>query len=329
MPNPALGLTTALATAVESTYGTPLAPDRFLEFESETLERKQEVLSSNALRSGTPRLHRGSRRVTSARWGEGQITCEAVTNGLGRLLNHALGGTSTITQQGVTAAWLQTHSLGSTLGKYLTVQKQFRDEANAVVQQFTFEGTKITDLEMKCAKKGKLMLSFGCDAEDVNVATAAATPAYTATNVFHFAQGALTVGGTAVALVSDFSTKFDRKMATDRFFLGNAGLKKEPLLNDFPEVTGTLTAEFDDKATYFDRFAADTPVALVMTFTGAIISGSFNELFRITIPEIRFTGETPKAGGPGLIMQNASFEGCDDGTNAGIKVEYQSTDLAV
>lgn len=328
MPN-AIGLTTAIMTGVETTYGTPVVTDRGMEFISEGLERKNEVLASNSLRSGVPNLRRGARRVVTARWGEGPLTIEGVTNGLGRIFSHALGGTSTIAQQGATTAYLQTHSLGSVLGKSLTIQKQLRDESNAVVSAFTFHGCKLPKIEFSIDKKGKLMITLNVDSEDVDTTTAASAPTYPAAKTFHYRQGALTMDAVAVATVQQATFGIDRKMDTDRFHLGNAGVKAEPLTNDFPDVTGTLNAEFQD-LTLYNKFANDTAASLVLTFTGDVISGAFNEFLRITVPEVRFTGETPKVGGPGLVMNNAPFEGqANAAGEAGIKVELQSTDTAI
>jgi hypothetical protein len=324
----AVGLTTRLCTGVETTYGTPVTPDRFLEFDSEGLERKNEIIRSNALGSGSVNLRRGSRSVVSARWGEGSIDMEVVTNGMGRLFRQFMGGTPTIVQQGGTAAWLQTHTLGSLLDKSLTIQKQLRDEADAVVGKFTFHGCKFPSAEFKIDKKGKLMLSLAVDAEDVDTSTAAASPSLTATKVFHYQQGALSIGGVAAAAVQTANIKVDRKMDTDRYHLGNAGVKAQPLINDFPEITGALSAEFA-ATTYYDLFAADTPVALGLTFTGDVISGAYSEVLTIVIPEIRLTGETPKVGGPGLVIANHPFEAQWDGSSANMVVTYQSTDTAI
>jgi hypothetical protein len=305
----AVGLTTALMTSPnETAYGTPAVCDRGLEFDSESLERKNEIIPSQALRSGAVNLRRGSRRVVSARWGEGSITCEVVTNGMGRLFQNALGGTSTNTMV-ETGVNIQTHSLGSSLGKSLTIQKQLRDESNAVVSPFTFHGCKFPS-------------------EDVDTTTAAATPVYTSTKTFHYRQGTLKIDGAAFALVQSASVKFDRKLDTDRFHLGNAGVKAEPLVNDFPDVTGTLSAEFAN-TTLYAKFTEDTAAALILEFVGGIIGTVSQETFRITVPEIRLTGETPKVGGPGLVVLNHPFEGQYNGVDAGMKVEYITTDATL
>lgn len=324
-----VGLTTRLCIGVESTYGTVnLASPQFIEFDSESLEAKFERIRSNALGSGNLQGRRGSRSVETARWGEGSIDMEVTKNGMGKLVRNAIGGTPTIAQQGATTAWLQTHSLGSVLGKSLSIQKQNRDESDVVVKQETFHGCKFPSVEFKLDKKGKLMLSVSVDAEDVDTSTAVATPALTATSVFHARQAAVTVNGVAGSLIEALSVKFDRALDTDRYHAGNAGVKAEPLINDFPTVTGSITTEFA-ASTYYDLFVADTPVPFVVTFTGSVISGAFNELFRITIPEIRFTGESPKTSGPGLTKLTMPFEAQWNGVDALIKVEIQSTDTAI
>jgi hypothetical protein len=328
MPGSAVGLTTALVTSPnETTYGTPAVCDRGLEFDSESLERKNEIMPSQALRSGTVNLRRGSRRVVSARWGEGSITCEVVTNGMGRLFQNALGGTSTnaVIETGFN---IQTHSLGSSLGKSLTIQKQLRDESNAIVSPFTFHGCKFPSVEFAIDKKGKLMMTVTVDAEDVDTTTAAASPVYTATRTYHYRQGTLKIDGAAFGLVQSASVKFDRKLDTDRFHLGNAGVKAEPLVNDFPDVTGTLSAEFASTALYA-KFTEDTPAALILEFEGDTVGTITRETFRITVPEIRLTGETPKVGGPGLVVLNHPFEGQYNGVDPGMKVEYITTDATL
>lgn len=325
----AVGLTTRLCTGVESTYGTvDLTSPRFLEFDSESLERKNEIMRSNALGSGSLHLRRGSRSVVAARQVAGDITMEVVTNGMGRLIRNLLGGTPTIAQQGGTTAYLQTHTLGSLLGKSLTIQKQLRDESDVVVAAFTHHGCKFVSGDFKIDKKGKLMLTLTVDGEDVDTVTAAASPSLTPTKVFHFRQGSLTIGGVAAATVQSANVKVDRKLDTDRFFLGNTGVKKEPLVNDFPDVTGALSAEFTD-LTYYNLFANDTAAALVLDFTGDVISGIYNEKLTITVPEIRLTGEAPKVGGPGLVIVNHPWEAQWDGSSADLTLAYTSTDTAI
>lgn len=335
----AVGLHTVLMTKPEVTFGTPLTVDRAFEINSESLDRKNNVIPSDALRGGTRNLRRGSRRVVASHEGMGDITMQVVTNGMGRWFQQALGGTSVIAQIGGTAAWLQTHTMGSLAGVSQTIQKQVRDQANAVVGTFTFPGSKTATMELALAKKGVLLATFGINSKDVVDTTAAASPTYGSTHVFHFAQGQLTLGGTAsgglvsggsvAAGISDFNVKLDNHLSLDEYFLGNTGTKSEPLEDDYPTIDGKFTARFSDPATLYDVFAADTALGLNLSFQGALIGGGNYETLIISIPEIRLTGEMPKAGGPKVIDVNIPFEAQYDGANVGMRVDYQSSDVSI
>ena len=323
------GLGASIGVKAETVFGTPVVVDRFYEFLSEGLEKQNNIAQSNGLRAATtPNLRRGTRRAITSKAGSGGTSFEVARTGFGLLFNHMLGGTSTVVQQGVTTAWLQTHSLGDLGGKSLTVQKGV-PQTDGTVKPFTFHGCKVSDWEFSIAPDEILQLGVTFDAEDVDTATTLATPSYSATKVFHFAQGALTVGGTAVAAVTNASVAGNNNLKTDRFYLGSAGLKKEPLQSGYPEVTGSLDAEFVSQATFYDLHAADTAAALTLTFTGDVISGAYSEYVKITVPEVHFTGDTPKVGGPEVVVQNVEWEAAFDGTNAGVKIEYMSTDVAV
>lgn len=325
----AVGLQTSIGTAEEVTYGTVVTPNRWFEFLDESLERKNKILTSRGLRSGTRNLQRGSRRVLSARSGVGNLKMEVATTGFGRWFKHLLGGTPTVAQQGGTTAYLHIYSMGDLQGKSQTLQKVLRDSSGTEVEAFTFEGVKTLEGEFSISVDKILELALALDAEDVQTATATAAASYGTTSLFHFAQGTLKVGGSSVANVTDSSVKVVNPLNTDRYYLGSSGLKKEPVDNDFPSVTGSITAEFDNPATLYDRFVADSAAELILEFVGPTISGIYTQLLRITVPEVHFLGETPKVSGPQVIVSGVPFEGAFDGTNPGVKVEYQTTDTAV
>lgn len=322
------GLHTVFGCAEEVTYGTVVAPDRFYEITSETLDRRNRTINSNGLRSGARNLKRGSRRVLSARDGGGDVNFEVATTGFGRLFKHMLGGTPSVVQQGGTAAYLHTYQMGS-LPTGLTLQKQIRDANDTAVQQFTFHGSKVLSWEFGISVDQLLLLKLTFDSEDVDTSTGAAAASYGTTKLFNFKQGVLKVAGSSVAAVTNASVAGSNNLKTDRFYLGSAGVKAEPIDSDFPTVSGSLAAEFSSAATFYDRFAADSAAALVLEFDGDNIASTYDEILRITVPEVRFTGEAPKVSGPDVVVQNVPFEGLYDGSNAGVKIEYQTTDTAV
>lgn len=315
----------------ETTWNTPVVVNRFHEILSESLTRNQETLTSNGMIGGSGtarRLRRGSRRAQTTRDGIGSVTMEVPTIGFGRLVRHALGGTPTIVQQGATTAYLQTHTMG-VLPPGLTLQKQIRDEADAEVESFTFSGARVVSVNFSIGVGGILQAEIAFDAADVVTATAAAAVSLGNVKIFHWKQGTLRVGGATVALVSQANAQVTNPLKTDRHHLGSSGVKKQQLPNDFPTVGGSLSAEFDSPATFYDRFTGDTPAALILEFLGDTIAAPYVETFRITIPEVRFTGGMPTVSGPDVIVTDVGYQGFWNGSSADVTVEIMSTDTAI
>ncbi len=328
----AVGRQIVIATGVETTWNTPVTVNRFYEvLAGESLERKQEQIQSNAMIGGggaSRHARRGSRRVTTTREGVGSIPFEVATVGFGRQFNQLMGGTPTIAQQGGTTAYLHTYAMGDLVGKSQTIQKQLRDSSDAEVESFTFSGAKVMGGEFSIDVGGILTYTPEFNAADVVTNVAAAAVSLTTPKLFHYKQTAITVAGVAATLVNSCSIKFTNPSKTDRYHLGSAGVKKEQVANDFAVIEGTINAEFDAPATFYDRYVADTPVALVLEFVGDLIASTYYETFRITIPEVRFGGDTPKASSPDLIMQDVPFAGYWDGSAADATITYMTTDTA-
>lgn len=314
----AVGSNTCLATGVESTYGTPVAMTRWFEFLNESLERRNNVITSEGIRCGGARnLRRGSRRVISSRDGGGSVTMEVATTGFGRWFHHLMGATPVITGSG---PYTHVYALGDLAGKSMTIQKVLRDSASAEVEAFNFHGCKLLSGEFSISVGQILQLAVGIDAEDVDTTTAGAAASYTNPTLFNFMGGTLNVAGAPVASVTDASITINNNLKTDRYYLGSAGLKAEPIDNELPTVEGSLSAEFISPATFYDRFAADTAATLSLVF----VSGT--STLTIAVPEVRFTGGTPTVGGPDIVVANVPFEGQYDGTNPGMTITYVTAD---
>lgn len=135
-------------------------------------------------------------------------------------------------------------------------------------------------------------------------------------------------GGTLAANVKSAEIQYTFKFAEDRYFLGANGFKGEPIENDFRDIAGTLEVEFLNSEAMYAAFAADTPTALELKFTGTVIgtSGSNTQLLDILIPDIFFEGEPPKVNGPGVVLLKVPFTGLDDLTNNPIQITYQTLD---
>jgi hypothetical protein len=135
--------------------------------------------------------------------------------------------------------------------------------------------------------------------------------------------------GVPIASVNDCTISGTMPMKTDRYYLGATGLKAEPVMNDYPTVSGKLNADFVAQADFYDRFAADSAAALQLTFLGQSIQAPWVETLAITVPEVRFTGDTPKLGGLDIVQLDANFEAAYDGTNPGVQFTYISPDSLI
>jgi tail tube protein len=326
------GIGGSFGFAVETTYGTYVAPTKWVESSKPELRKVKNTVQGGAMAAGRY-VQAGSMRTVTTKAGGGTIAMEVYNKRMGHLLNGLMGGTVTPTQQGGTAAYLQTHPLADPTGKFYTMQTGVPD-LGGTARPYTFLGSKITAIEFSCGIDQNLTAAITVDSRDVTEAETLAAPSYaTGVNVFHFAQSTVKLGTyaseAAITGVRKMSVKIERPSRTDRFYMGNAGLKSEPIINDYAKITGTLEADYITKADLADRFAADSSTALVWEFVGPLIAGSFFETFRIKVPMIFFDGDTPILDGPDVVTGPYPFTGQYDLTNAAATIEYISTDTAL
>jgi Phage tail tube protein len=325
----ATGLATVFGSGIESTYGTAVAITKRHAIVSEELRRAQEVLQSNAITGNLSMFRRAG--IISRRSASGPVNLEITKQNMGRWLQLMTGSSTTPVQQAATTAYLQTHAAGA-LDRKLTLQKSLRDLSGVEVKAFTYEGCICTQWEMSINVDGIPTINLTIDAEDVQTTTAStallalAEPAH---NPFNWTEASLTLAGVPASKVLSMTATGTNSQDVDGYFLGGGGTKTEPTVGDFRGLSGSLTAEFADTATIYDRFTAYSAHPLVMSFTGAIIAATHNERFTITIPEVRFSGTTPTASGPGKVTIEGPFDAWFNGTNPTYTIEYMSTDTTV
>ena len=138
----------------------------------------------------------------------------------------------------------------------------------------------------------------------------------------------MTINGSSVANIKDFTVTVGNTLKGDRFNLGGSGIKAEQVINGFRKISGKLTAEFTD-TTLLSAFLADSTTAIVVTFTGSIIALGATEKFVITIPAAKFNADTPNVAGPGVVDLSMTFEAYDDGTNQPLTILYQTADSSL
>ncbi|MFG2670852.1 phage tail tube protein [Streptomyces sp. NPDC048445] len=323
------GLGAQIGIAAETTYGTYVAPTKFVEFTKESIVLKKTTAQSAGIAAGRL-LPLSSRRVVTQRQAAGSLDMEVTTKGMGILLQTLMGTTVTPVQQAETDAYLQTHLLVDTAGKSLTIQKGVPLTTGTVTRK-NFTGCKIVSAEFSCEVGGMLTASFEIDSKDCEETSVLATASYPTMAPFHFMQMSLKTGayGTEVARdgIRKVSIKIERPMAVERFYAGASGLKAEPISNDQVKITGSIEMDYVD--TVLDNLhTSDAATSLVWDFMGAEIEPTYNERFTVKLPAIRFDEAPPSVEGFDVVKPTLSFTGLYDGTNP-LAIEYMSTDATL
>ena len=320
------GIGSQLGIAAETTFNTAVTVTRFYEFTSENLNYNKKIAVGMGLRAGG-QLPRSQRRVVTTTDVTGDIVLDLPTRGLGLLLAQAMG-TSPSAVTTTTGVYSYTFTLGDVYGRSFTAQVGVPQYGGTVTPK-TIGGAKIQNFELSVATGGIATGKFTVDGASLTTGTSLATASYpTIANLFNFAQGAITVAGSSVANIKDFTVTVANTLKGDRFNLGAAGTKAEQTINGFRKISGKMTAEFTDTV-LLNAFLADTTTAIVLTFTGATIALGQKETLSITIPAAKFDADTPNVSGPGVIDLAMSFEAYDDGTNQPLTIVYQTADSAL
>lgn len=323
--------TAAVATTTPGTgYGDSVTPSRFLEFTPpESLVRVREYISSAGIRAGR-RVERADRRIINDKGAGGSVTHEVADRGYGLLWKHAMGNVVISTPAGGTLTRDQTFILDAPEGLSLTVQKGVPRQAAGAgnVDAYTYTGGKITSFEIANAVDGLLLFTPTYDFQRERLDVALAAASYPANQrLLSFVGGQIAVGG-ANEDVMDFSLSVPRPMKTDRHYLRNSTLKKEPLENAFADIVGALATDYEGTPAY-TRFVNGDVVALTALWEGAIIETTFKYGLLITMAAVQFTGETPQVGGPDVVGQPLPFKLLDNGVDPPLQLRYRTTDLTV
>lgn len=337
------GLDAQIGFAAETTVGTAVTVTRFLEFNSESVAWKPTFVEPTGLRVGR-KFKRAARLVQSRKTVEGSVEMEWATRGMGLLVSHMLGSTGTATQISTTSAYKQIHTPGGFVGKGLTIQVG-RPEPSGTVRPHTYSGCKLTSWEFKLSDSEIATLSLEVDGWDESTATALATASFTSSEVWNFQQAVLKLGGTAsttsgemsvsggvavTTIIREISIKGDTPLATERYGLGNSGVKREQLENDTPTITGSLTAEFN-RTELYDVMKNNTTTAIELTLTGSAIpsGGGNNNTLSFIMPACKLKEAAPTVDGPDIVQMTTAFEAYDDETNAPLQIKIVSADTAI
>jgi hypothetical protein len=311
---------------VESTYKTGVTPTRWLEYMDEGLDWNKSIKQGKGLRVGSRAARSGRRVVTSAQ-GAGDVSVECVSKGMGLWWQALLGSSTSTLVSGST--WQQVHTLGDTPSP-LTIQKGLvkidPTTGAGTVDAYTFLGCLIDSWEFDFTNDDIATVKATVNAGDLSVATAYTAPSYATTpNLFHFANAsiasgtltaptttALAAGTTTIADIRGGSVSVNNSLTT-RMNIGASGRQARPTVG-LRTISGKVDVEYDS-TTFRDAVLNDTPMMLIVNYTGAALSTGVEQL-QIVLPEIKFDSELAKTNGTDLITQSMSFQVLDNLTAA-------------
>lgn len=335
----------SIGLAKETGYGIPAVVSRFPEFVEESLAWNPTFVQGAGMRVGS-RVARSNRRVLAKQSAGGDINLELGSKGLGMFLEALFGNAVSTLVPGQTGVYQQLFrpTVNSHLPSY-TVQKGIPPLNGGPATPMTFLGAVCTSGEFSAANADIVKLKTTWDAREVQTGIAYAPPSYVVGDeLFHFAQGSITIGGTqtpptvtalaaggkVAASIEDFSVTFDNKIDEGGFTLGSGGKRGRAPVVGLAEVKGKVTAEYSD-TTLRDAYLNQTPLALTLTFVAdTVIGTSSRPALQIHLPDIRLEGELPKSGGGEVVKQSIDFVVLDPTNGAApISVALVTTDTAL
>lgn len=342
------GLDAQLCVQTESPVGSlsDFSAPQFFPFESAELTFDPSYIESTGIMAGA-RFKDVNQVGIARKQASGPIKLPVMMNGFGWWMKHILGSTADPVLDG-TLAYKQIHTPGGLRGISFSAQVGKPQPSDGVVKARNYNGCKVTDWTLTYADNAGTTLDLTVDAwdETADTPTLVAASYATGNQAFNFSHvttfktggtpsttaGETTIsGGVAVpSVITQLTLSGKTALATERFGLGNAGVKKEQLEEDFAGITGAFEGEFD-ATTWETPLKAGTKVAMQIDSVGPEIESTKPYLFSVILPAVIIKKAPAPVSGPGIVKVSGEFEVYDpkmaDGTPP-IQIVIRSTDSA-
>lgn len=319
------GLAAQVGIGQESTHGTFVTPNRFMQFNDEGLAA--EILKIRSSGLGRGMYDYADDVITYQKGAGGPVNFDVRYKGFLLLLKHIFG--SIVSEQVA-----ETDEYGHAFdfdadglwGDSLTVQVG-KPDTGGTVRPFTYLGSKILSAEFSIDTGGVLKLAVEFRSREEVTSQTLATASYpTNATLVSFHHGVLQIDETPVK-VKSLNWKITRAMDVERDGIGSP-LADEPIANDKLVVEGGMDAEFKSLDAY-TAFKAGEQMPLSLVFTGPTIPDEATPFkLGLDIPLIEYTGETPKVGGPGIVRQPLPWKALANGTDSLISMFVNSDETA-
>jgi hypothetical protein len=338
------GLDSQLGTKTETTVGTEATPvTQFFGFNSSDLAFDPSYIEGTSLMAGQRFKDIGSVGI-ARKSATGKIELDVMMKGFGWWLKHILGSNGSLANPTVITgtAYKQVHVPGGLRGLSFTAQLGKPEPGTGTVKPLTYYGCKVTDWNLTLADNAITMLDMTVDGwNEDNVASLAAATYPAGNQAFNFSHvnvfnvggtpsttaGVTTItGGTAVtSVVTKLTLSGKASLANARYGLGNAGVKREQLENDFFSLTGAFEGEYDSSV-WDSPFRTGATTSIQCTSTGPIISGGNSYTLDIIIPAVKIDKAPAAISGPDLVSVSGEFTVYSNGVDPAMQITIVSTD---
>jgi hypothetical protein len=321
----AIGADARVAISKETTYGTRVAPARFVPLTAEDLGFTVNRYFSPVV--GIGRWARPS--VVTTKVGSGSLSGDVPSTGFGFLLQGLHGNTVTPVQQAATPAYLQTHTLDTPPDKSFSIQVGTPPTTSNTLVPHEMWGAMMGGITLSWSTAGVLSYSIPIVYQNLDTAqTLISYVAPAAYGLFGFQGGKIEIGGVLEAnITGDGSITLGSALRDDVFALGSSGLIAKPTEADKPTAGGSFTADFTGN-TNLTRTLNNTIADVVMTFEGVVINSAHKEMLSVTLPDCVFTTGRATVSGPGPLTQAVEFTSASS-TNDPPVILYKSVDTVL
>lgn len=348
------GLSAQLMVKAEATVGTAVTPDTGLEILSETFQLNPVFVEGQGIKPGQA-VARASRSVISRIDVNGGMTMEHGDRGhFGQQWKQALGSAITTPTVVLGTAYKQIHTLGIKTGLSQTIQAG-RPFTTGTVQAHTLRGLKVTDWAFSCSDNAIAQLALTMDGWAETTATGLAAFSSTA-NVQNFTFrdcSTFKIGGTAAtsagettitsgvavaSIAKGITITGTTPMDTERYGLGNSGIKAEQIENAFQTFMISLDCEYTNTSEFYSKLALGTYFPLQVDFShfdlagldaNGVNAGPNPYLLSFIFPSVKVKAAAPQVSGPGIVTMKVDLQAYDDGVNPVLQVKLVSTDTTL
>lgn len=318
-----MGWGALLGFASETTWGTRIAANNFMEFISEDFQKKIEEEKLPSLGSGRSFIRRVQKGVSV----EGSLSYYLhPVDGI-MLLKHALMGTVTSAQLGVTGSYAHTltaSDMSTITQKGLSFEVRPGAETTTA---FSFEGCRVESMKIS-AQVGEpvsMEMSFiGRDSSTVTFATTTAT--YSGVRPFMFQDGTFQIDGSLASMTTtsleniiSFELELKNNLQSDNSARSLGSTMLTALPPGRREVSLKITQRFDT-TTAWSRFINGTRAAIRLKLDtgqtiGSVAAATTYSMF-IDIPAVFYNNAQPKIGDSGILTHDVDITSIGDTTTS-------------